>query len=83
MSGQGEGLDPRSKAGRALSALIAASMKMTPETRARVARVRQLIDANVGDPGIAHKIEMDLGILMRDSKLNAHCVALRKALRAM
>lgn len=83
MSGNSGGLDARSKAGRALSALIAASMKMTPETRARVARVRNMLDANADDPGIGHKIEMDLSILMRDSKLNAHCVALRKALRAM
>ncbi len=82
MSGHA-GIDPKSKAGRALSALVAASMKMSPEVRTRVARIRTMLDGSPDDPGIGHKIEGDLMFLMRDSKLNSACVMLRKALRAM
>lgn len=75
-----KGVDASSKLGRALFTLVDLSRKMPVETRARVIRVRNLIESAPEDPMTRFKIKSDLDTLMRDSKLNAVIRALWKAM---
>jgi len=81
MSGR-KTFDRNSKVGRALGSLVAVAQKASVDTRQRVARIANLIENDEGDVMLSHKVESDLSVLMRDPKLNAPVVALRKALRA-
>jgi len=75
-----EKLDATSKVGRALFLLVDCSAKMAVEIRARVVRVRNLIEGAPADPMTRYKIESDLTFLMKEARLNPHVRALRKAM---
>jgi hypothetical protein len=79
MSGRG-GLDPKSKLGRAVFALVDATRKATPETRARIVRIHNAIAANPDDALVRFAVRGDLDLLMRDSRLNHLIRAIWKAL---
>jgi hypothetical protein len=74
--------DRAGKVGRSLYTVVALSQKLNSDVRTRVARVRNLIENESDDPMLGHKVEQDLMFLLREAKLNASVVALRKALRA-
>ncbi len=74
------GLDASSKLGRAIFALVDATLKMHPEVRARAVRIKNLVEADPDDPMARFKINPELDILMRDPKLNAKVRAVQKAM---
>ncbi len=73
-------LDAHSKVGRALFQLVDSSAKMSVEIRTRVVRVRNLVESAPDDPMTRYKIDSDLGFLLKESRLNPHVLALRKAM---
>lgn len=75
-----KGVDPSSKLGRAMFALVDASTKMPVEIRARAIRVRNMIEAAPTDPMTRFKIKGDLDTLQRESRLNPIVRALFKAM---
>ena len=75
-----KGLDASSKLGRAIFQLVDATMKMSPEVRARAARIRNTVDAAPDDQMTRYKIQPDLQILMRDPKLNGQVLAIQRAM---
>ena len=77
---QHKGLDASSKLGRAIFYLVDATVKMNAEVRGRAIRIKNLVDAAPDDQMTRFKINPDLDILMRDSKLNAAVLAVRRAM---
>lgn len=72
--------DPSSKLGRALFMLVDASARMNVDIRTRVVRVRNAITAHPNDPMTRFKVDGDLSTLMKESRLNPHVRAIRRAM---
>jgi hypothetical protein len=75
-----KGLDASSKLGRAIYQLVDATVKMKPDVRERAIRIKNLVDAAPDDQMTRFKINPELDILMRDARLNAHVLAIRRAM---
>lgn len=83
MSGEPEvekKFDPLSKLGRSVFQLVDASARMNVDIRTRVVRVRNAIQAHPNDPMTRFKIDGDLSALMKESRLNPHVRAIRRAM---
>ncbi len=74
------GVDARSKLGRAMFSLVDASRKLSVDTRTRVVRVRNAIEANPDDALTRFSVRSDLDVLGRDPKLNSIVRMLWKAM---